>query len=59
MSKQAIAELKDKISKARQEKNNGGFPPSSRPNISPKEKRVLKGHFGKGKSLELDLREGS
>lgn len=49
MSKQALAELKDKISQTRQSKNNGGFPASTRPSVSPKEKRVLKGHFGKGK----------
>ncbi|KAH9260416.1 hypothetical protein BASA81_001586 [Batrachochytrium salamandrivorans] len=59
-SKQALAELKDKISKARERNNNGGFPVSARPNIALKEKRTLKGHFGKvyamhwsGKGSEL------
>jgi len=59
-SKQVIADLKNKIAAARSKNNNGGFPSSQRPNIQPKEKRILKGHFGKvyamhwsGKGSEL------
>ena len=50
MSKnQAMNELKERINQTRQRNNNGGFPQASRPNVAIKERRTLRGHFGKGK----------
>jgi len=47
MVQSPLNELKEKIDQARTMKRNGGFPSAAKPSISPKEKRVLKGHFGK------------
>jgi len=49
MVQSPLNELKEKIDQARTMKRNGGFPSAPKPSISPKEKRVLKGHFGKAR----------
>lgn len=49
----SLEKLKGDIAKARAAKNNGGFPPSNRPDIksSLKNRRTLRGHFGKVYSM--------
>jgi len=47
MAPSAASELKDKLEQLRQKHNNGTFNASPRPTATHKEKRVLRGHFGK------------
>jgi len=60
MPPSALNELKEKIEQTRQNKRNGGFSNAARPSVNLKEKRLLRGHFGKvyamhwsGKNSEL------
>ena len=53
MAPSALNELKDKLDQARQRNKNGGFPSTPRPTINLKERRVLRGHFGKGACISV------
>jgi hypothetical protein len=48
-----LNDLRDKIDATRGKKKDGGFSGAPRPNLAIKERRALRGHFGKGTCLYI------